>query len=49
MNCGAQHSAGSGRPIAVNVDPTESDLSHLDPQDNRSGSHGRARPDTSRQ
>jgi len=25
--------AGSGRPIAVNVDPTESDLSHLDPQD----------------
>jgi hypothetical protein len=24
---------GSGRPIAVNVDPTESDLSHLDPQD----------------
>jgi hypothetical protein len=25
--------AGSGRPIAVNVDPVESDLSHLDPQD----------------
>jgi hypothetical protein len=25
--------AGSGRPIAVNVDPTESDLSHIDPQD----------------
>jgi len=25
--------AGSGRPIAVNVDPTESDLSHVDPQD----------------
>jgi hypothetical protein len=24
---------GSGRPIAVNVDPKESDLSHLDPQD----------------
>jgi hypothetical protein len=24
---------GSGRPIAVNVDPTEADLSHLDPQD----------------
>ena len=24
---------GSGRPIAVNVDPAESDLSHLDPQD----------------
>jgi hypothetical protein len=24
---------GSGRPIAVNVDPQESDLSHLDPQD----------------
>jgi hypothetical protein len=24
---------GSGRPIAVNVDPGESDLSHLDPQD----------------
>ena len=24
---------GAGRPIAVNVDPTESDLSHLDPQD----------------
>jgi hypothetical protein len=24
---------GSGRPIAVNVDPTESDLSHLDPRD----------------
>jgi hypothetical protein len=24
---------GGGRPIAVNVDPTESDLSHLDPQD----------------
>jgi Aerotolerance regulator N-terminal/von Willebrand factor type A domain len=25
--------AGGGRPIAVNVDPAESDLSHLDPQD----------------
>jgi hypothetical protein len=24
---------GAGRPIAVNVDPMESDLSHLDPQD----------------
>lgn len=24
---------GSGRPIAVNVDPMEADLSHLDPQD----------------
>jgi hypothetical protein len=24
---------GSGRPIAVNVDPAESDLSHVDPQD----------------
>jgi hypothetical protein len=24
--------AGSGRPIAVNVDPAESDLSHLEPQ-----------------
>jgi hypothetical protein len=24
---------GAGRPIAVNVDPAESDLSHLDPQD----------------
>jgi hypothetical protein len=24
---------GSGRPIAVNVDPTEADLSHMDPQD----------------
>jgi len=24
---------GGGRPIAVNVDPAESDLSHLDPQD----------------
>jgi hypothetical protein len=24
---------GAGRPIAVNVDPTEADLSHLDPQD----------------
>lgn len=24
---------GSGRPIAVNVDPSESDLSHLDPQE----------------
>ena len=24
---------GSGRPIAVNVDPTEADLSHLDPQE----------------
>lgn len=30
---GADTPAGSGRPIAVNVDPTESDLSHLDPQD----------------
>ena len=25
--------AGSGRPIAVNVDPAESDLSHIDPQE----------------
>ncbi|HEY5060507.1 MAG TPA: hypothetical protein VII52_03175, partial [Gemmatimonadaceae bacterium] len=25
--------AGSGRPIAVNVDPAESDLSHLEPQE----------------
>lgn len=25
--------AGSGRPIAVNVDPAESNLSHLDPQE----------------
>jgi hypothetical protein len=25
--------AGRGRPIAVNVDPVEADLSHLDPQD----------------
>jgi hypothetical protein len=25
--------AGSGRPIAVNVDPAESDLSHVDPQE----------------
>ena len=25
--------AGSGRPIAVNVDPTESDLSHFDPKE----------------
>ena len=25
--------AGSGRPIAVNVNPSESDLSHVDPQD----------------
>ena len=24
---------GSGRPIAVNVDPSEADLSHLDPQE----------------
>jgi hypothetical protein len=24
---------GSGRPIAVNIDPAESDLSHLDPRD----------------
>jgi len=24
---------GSGRPIAVNIDPAESDLSHLDPQE----------------
>ncbi len=26
-------SPGSGRPIAVNVDPTEADLSHLDPKE----------------
>jgi hypothetical protein len=30
---GPETPAGSGRPIAVNVDPAESDLSHLDPQD----------------
>jgi hypothetical protein len=30
---GQNTAAGSGRPIAVNVDPAESDLSHLDPQD----------------
>jgi hypothetical protein len=30
---GAETPVGSGRPIAVNVDPAESDLSHLDPQD----------------
>lgn len=30
---GPETPVGSGRPIAVNVDPTESDLSHLDPQD----------------
>jgi hypothetical protein len=28
---GASTPVGSGRPIAVNVDPAESDLSHLDP------------------
>jgi hypothetical protein len=30
---GPETPVGSGRPIAVNVDPAESDLSHLDPQD----------------
>ena len=30
---GRETPVGSGRPIAVNVDPAESDLSHLDPQD----------------
>jgi hypothetical protein len=30
---GSSTPVGSGRPIAVNVDPAESDLSHLDPQD----------------
>jgi hypothetical protein len=30
---GSNTPVGSGRPIAVNVDPAESDLSHLDPQD----------------
>jgi hypothetical protein len=30
---GADTPIGGGRPIAVNVDPSESDLSHLDPQD----------------
>jgi hypothetical protein len=30
---GPETPVGSGRPIAVNVDPVESDLSHLDPQD----------------
>lgn len=30
---GRETPVGSGRPIAVNVDPAESDLAHLDPQD----------------
>jgi hypothetical protein len=30
---GSDTPVGSGRPIAVNVDPVESDLSHLDPQE----------------
>jgi hypothetical protein len=30
---GPETPVGSGRPIAVNVDPAESDLSHLEPQD----------------
>lgn len=30
---GADTPVGSGRPIAVNVDPAESDLSHLDPRE----------------
>ena len=30
---GPETPVGSGRPIAVNVDPVESDLAHLDPQD----------------
>lgn len=30
---GENTSIGSGRPIAVNVDPAEADLSHLDPQE----------------
>ncbi len=30
---GAATAIGSGRPIAVNVDPAESNLSHLDPQE----------------
>ena len=30
---GSDTPVGSGRPIAVNVDPAESDLSHLDPQE----------------
>src|SRR6185369_10252653 len=30
---GTDTPVGSGRPIAVNVDPVESDLSHLDPQE----------------
>jgi hypothetical protein len=30
---GRETPVGSGRPIAVNVDPLESDLAHLDPQD----------------
>jgi len=30
---GENAAIGSGRPIAVNVDPAEADLSHLDPQE----------------
>ncbi|HEY9226293.1 MAG TPA: BatA domain-containing protein, partial [Gemmatimonadaceae bacterium] len=30
---GPETPVGSGRPIAVNIDPAESDLSHLDPRD----------------
>jgi hypothetical protein len=30
---GLRTAAGSGRPIAVNVDPKESDLSHIDPKE----------------
>ncbi len=30
---GANTAIGNGRPIAVNVDPAESDLTHLDPQE----------------
>jgi hypothetical protein len=30
---GTDTPVGGGRPIAVNIDPAESDLSHLDPQD----------------
>lgn len=30
---GENAAIGGGRPIAVNVDPTEADLSHLDPQE----------------
>ncbi len=30
---GRETPVGSGRPIAVNVDPAETDLAHLDPQD----------------